>query len=281
MIDPHGLLIEHFSQEVQKCYTRNYGNTFSEIGEVLSWFSRTALHLISKSDSLYHDVEHTILVGSVAQQLLEGKHIMEGGISQQDWLCVMVAALCHDIGFSNRCLRLDTRERIATGIGDETVPVADFPTNASLMPFHVDRSKAFVRERFGSRVLFLLREGDIEQICDYIEMTRFPIPKESQPPETNGFGMLVRSADLIGQLSDPRYLQKIPALFYEFIEYGAHKEFGYTDPRDLARKYPKFFKETVHPLIRDSLEYLDLSPEGRQWVANLYANLARIESTTW
>ena len=108
-----------------------------------------------------------------------------------------------------------------------------------------------MRERFGSRVLFLLREGDIEQICDYIEMTRFPIPKESQPPETNGFGMLVRSADLIGQLSDPRYLQKIPALFYEFIEY------------------------------RDSLEYLDLSPEGRQWVANLYANLARIESTTW
>lgn len=31
---------------------------------------------------------------------------------------------------------------------------------------------------------------------------------------------LVQAADLIGQLSDPRYLKKISALFYEFQETG-------------------------------------------------------------
>ncbi len=281
MIDPHGVLIREFAQETQENYTRNYGGTFPEIGEVLGWFSRTALQLISQSDSLYHDVEHTIMAASVVQYLLEGKHILEGGVTQRDWLRVMVATLCHDVGFSDHCCALDSRDRVSTGIGDETVSISDFQTNASLMPYHVDRSKTFVRERFGSRALFAIDAEELDLICDYIDMTRFPVPEEAKYRQTKGYGALVRAADLIGQLSDPRYLQKIPALYYEFTEFGVNKALGYTDPRDLARKYPQFFKGTVYPLIRDSLEYLDLTPQGRQWVANLYSNLARVESESW
>lgn len=281
MIDPHGLLIEHFSAEVQNNYRRNYGGAQPEIGEVLAWLSRMALQLISKSDSLYHDVEHTILAASAAQHLLEGKHILEGGVSQRDWMCVVLAALCHDIGFANNCCTLDDADHVATGVPGQTAPRSEFATNASLMPFHVDRSKLFVRERFGKRLLFALDKEDVEAICSYIEMTRFPIPADAEHQQTKGLGALVRAADLIGQLSDPRYLQKIPALFYEFKEMGAVEEFGYTDPRDLTRKYPDFFRSVVYPQVKDSIPYLELTPDGRQWVANLYANLSRVESAGW
>jgi hypothetical protein len=281
MIDPHGVLIREFAKETQENYTRNYGGASPEIGEVLSWFSRTALQLISQSDSLYHDVEHTIMAASVAQYLLEGKHILEGGVTQRDWLRVMVATLCHDVGFSDHCCTLDNRDEVASGIGEATVSIAEFPTNASLMPYHVDRSKTFVRERFGGRVLFAMDAEELDLICDYIEMTRFPIPEGEKYQQTHGYGALVRAADLIGQLSDPRYLQKIPALYHEFTEFGVTQALGYTDPRDLAKKYPQFFKETVYPMIRDSLKYLDLTPQGRQWVANLYSNLCRVESESW
>lgn len=287
MIDPHGVLIDNFAGEVLAAYKKNYGDSDNlsndaNMGEVLSWLSRMALQLISRSDSLYHDVEHTILAVSVSHALLEGKHTMEGGVSPRDWMRVILATLCHDIGFAGSCCLNDDDHEVATGNSENPrVSRADFPTNASLMPFHVDRSQLFVRERFSKRLMFDMTDEDIEVICEYIEMTRFPVPQEPLYQQTKGFGALVRTADLIGQLSDPRYLQKIPALYYEFKEMGADENFGYKDPRDLTRKYPEFFRNVVYPLIKDSLPYLELTATGRQWVANLYANLMRVETTRW
>jgi hypothetical protein len=51
----------------------------------------------------------------------------------------------------------------------------------------------------------------------------------------------VRAADLIGQLADPHYLRKLPALFYEFLETGTAARLGYNTPGDLRDGYPAFF----------------------------------------
>ena len=37
-----------------------------------------ALESIANSDALYHDVEHTIMVTLVGQEMLKGKHLREG-----------------------------------------------------------------------------------------------------------------------------------------------------------------------------------------------------------
>ena len=55
--------------------------------------------------------------------------------------------------------------------------------------------------------------------------------------------MLVRAADLIGQLGDPHYLRKANALYYEFEEVGMNKQLGYTSPADLTDLYPQVLLE--------------------------------------
>lgn len=92
-----------------------------------------------------------------------------------------------------------------------------------------------------------------------------------------GYPMLVRAADLIGQLSDPRYLQKIPALFYEFEETGVNARLGYRHPGELRHSYPGFYWTSVHPYIKDALGYLGQTQQGQQMRASLYANVFMVE----
>ena len=88
---------------------------------------------------------------------------------------------------------------------------------------------------------------------------------------------LVRAADLIGQLADPRYLQKIPALFHEFAETGVNERLGYRDPGELRRQYPRFYWSEVYPYIQDSLRHLSLTQRGQQVRARLFANVFMVE----
>jgi hypothetical protein len=62
------------------------------------------------------------------------------------------------------------------------------------------------------------------RVANAIEFTRFP---PSANDSGNEEGMLVRAADLIGQLGDPHYLRKANALYYEFEEVGMNKQLGY------------------------------------------------------
>ena len=111
----------------------------------------------------------------------------------------------------------------------------------------------------------------------YIEPTRFPVPDQGDDTDTLGFPGLVRAADLIGQLSDPRYLKKIPALFWEFQETGVNQKLGYRHPGDLRANYPKFYWKGVYPYIQDALSYLSFTQSGKQVKANLYANVFVVE----
>ena len=82
---------------------------------------------------------------------------------------------------------------------------------------------------------------------------------------------------LIGQLGDPLYPRKLNALFHEFAEIGINEKLGYASAADVADKYPRFFWDKVEPYIRDAIGYLELTMEGRQWVAQLYSNVFAME----
>ena len=150
-------------------------------------------------------------------------------------------------------------------------------TDAALTPYHVDRSKTFVRERFGEQ---LIRDIDAELVASFSEMTRFPVPDNDLYQDTKGYAGLVRAADFIGQLGDPNYLRKIPALFYEFEELGANTKLGYKNPGDLRKSFAKFYWNVVSPYIRDALRYLRVTQEGKQWIANLHSHVFDIEHDT-
>jgi hypothetical protein len=156
-----------------------------------------------------------MMVTSVGQAILQGKHLCEGGVTPKDWLHFTIALLCHDIGYARGVCRADRNDMIATGIEDSVVMLSNSGTDAALTPYHIDRSKLFVRERFGRN---LLVEVNTDIITSYIEITRSPHPNTEFYKDTRGLPGLLRAADYIGQLGDPNYLRKIPALFYEFEE---------------------------------------------------------------
>lgn len=266
------LEIENFVQHLQEGYRRTYGGYKLDYGEIIGWAGSMALENIANSDALYHNVDHTILVTLVGQEILRGKHIREGGVSAEDWLHYSISLLCHDIGYVKGVCRADKPGLYATGTDTSPVSLAPGATDAALTPYHVDRGKLFVQERFGGHKLI-----DVELVKQCIEPTRFPVPAQEDTQDTGSLPGLVRAADLIGQLSDPRYLKKIPALYYEFAETGVAQKLGYHDPNDLRQNYPKFYWNGVYPYVSEALNYLALTQTGKQVKANLYANVFVVE----
>lgn len=272
MLSASELLTTAFAERLQASYAQSYGTHAPDYPQIAAWAGAMATECIATSDALYHDVEHTVLVTLVGLEVLRGKHIREGGVSPEDWLEFAISLACHDIGYVRGILQRDRGNVVATGIGDATVTLERGATDAALTPYHVDRGKCFVRERFGGHALI-----DAERVARNLELTRFPVPADDDHRDTAGYPGLVRAADLIGQLSDPRYLRKIPALFHEFAETGVKERLGYANPDDVRRRYPKFFWGTVHPFIEDALRDLALTHEGQQITANLHANVFVVE----
>lgn len=274
MVYLQGILIEHFVKEIKRAYQETYSLMEPQYGNILEWAGRLSLEIIANSDALYHDVEHTMMVTMVGQAILKGKHLTKGGIMPRDWLHFMLALLCHDIGYVKGVCRQDGHGVYATGENGETVEISDTGTDAALAPHHVSRSKLFVYERFGGRGL---TDVDASVVAGYIEMTRFPIPDDETHRRTDGFGALVRAADFIGQLGDPDYLRKIPALYYEFEETGENERIGYTSPGHMRQNFTQFYWNVVRPYIGEALNYLQVTQEGKQWVANLNSHVFQVE----
>ena len=274
MLNIQKILIEAFVKELSEYYLETFGMLEPENSHILSWFGRLALENISNSDLLYHNIDHTIMVTLVGQEILKGKHLSEGGVTSGDWLHFIIALLCHDIGYVRGICKNDIGDACATGINDETVEISRNGTDAALAPYHVDRGKLFIKERFGQTSFSNI---DTDRICNLIEMTRFPIPQDSFYQDTKSFGGLARASDLIGQLGDPQYLRKQPALYYEFSELGINAKLGYKNPGDLRKSYAGFYWDTIRPYIQNALHYLRITHEGKQWIANLHSHVFEVE----
>jgi len=272
MLNLTELQIDAFVSHLQSGYRRTYGGQEPEFPQIIGWAGAMALENIANSDALYHNVEHTIHVTLVGQEMLRGKQIREGRISARDWLHYVIALMCHDIGYVKGVCSADREDECATGEHSPPVKLPPGSTDASLSPYHVDRGKLFVKERFGGHPLI-----DVVQIQSSIEPTRFPVPADEDIRDTSGFPGLVRAADLVGQLGDPRYLRKIPALFYEFAETGVNERLSYKDPGDLRRNYPRFYWSSVYPYIKDGLRYLSLTQRGQEMRSSLFANVFLVE----
>lgn len=272
MFTPTSHTIEACVEQLQQTYTGVYGQLEPEYPKILGWAGGMALELLANSDALYHNVEHTVMVTMLGQEMLRGKHLREGGVTPNDWLHVILALLCHDIGYVRGLCRADRAGAYTTGVPGQWVTLPPGSTDAALTPYHVDRGQQFVRERFGRHTLI-----DAERLAAYIERTRFPVPSDADHQHTADEAGLVRAADLIGQLADPHYLRKLPALFAEFVETGVAACLGYATADDLRQGYATFYWQVVARYIQDGLRHLRVTQEGKQWLAHLYAHVFVVE----
>jgi hypothetical protein len=249
---------------------RRFSTTHADLTELVPSVARLALECIGNSDALYHNVEHTMLVTLVGYDILKGRALLTPTYPD-DFAHLIVACLLHDIGYVRGILKGDGADGYITDAKGSKTKLPRGSSDAALLYHHVDRSKLFVMDRI-SKIELL----DAERIARAIEFTRFPSPHEPDDKD-NEEGMLVRAADLIGQLGDPHYLRKANALYYEFEEVGMNKQLGYTSPADLTDLYPQFYWKSVSPHIQDAIRYLNVTSSGRQWIANLYSNVFRAE----
>jgi len=235
MLNPTSLLADALGRNLAETYRRIYGDREPQVASGLDEAARLVIERIASSDALYHDCEHTAMVTLCVQDILRGRRL-ERTITPSDWGHTIWAALHHDIGYVRGICAGDTADHFVIDAAGNTVTPPRGASDAYLMPYHVERGKIFVRERFAP-VAFI----DEERIAAAIELTRFPVPEDEDHAATDTDAGLVRAGDLIGQLGDPLYPRKLNALYHEFAETGVHEKLGYTSPADLVDHYPQFY----------------------------------------
>jgi hypothetical protein len=251
-----------------------FRSSHSDLTKLLPFAARLTLECIGNSDALYHNIEHTMLVTLVGHDILVGR-ALQRAITADDYANFILACLTHDIGYVRGIVQGDEDDAYVADLSGRRVQLPVGSSDAALAPYHVDRSKLFVIERLDA-----VEEVNAARIARAIEYTRFPYattPNDDSDDLNEEEGLLLRAADLIGQLGDPNYIRKSNALFHEFEEIGLNKTLGYATPADIVYKFPQFYWTNVAPQIQLAMSYLNVTSSGRQWIANLHSNVFRAE----
>ena len=271
MLNPISIMADQLGDYLSNLYLQYFSHRRPEIASYLGGAARLVLERIGNSTALYHNIEHTMMVTLAGQQIIRGR-LLSQSVTPDDWLHYTCALLVHDIGFVRDVCDGDRDGNVVINERGDVFTPPRGSSDAILAPHHIERGKIYARERFGRSQMI-----DEERIIQAIEITRFPVPDGPVYADTESEAALVRAADLIGQLADPFYHRKINALYCEMAETGAAKEHNYKSAADLADKYPDFFRSHVAPYIQTALGYLELTTEGKQWIANLDSNLFQVE----
>jgi len=230
---------------------RRFGSSGAPLTEIVCSIAQVSLGCIGKSDALYHNVEHTMLVTIAGHDILEGR-ALHSHVTAEEYAHFIIACLLHDIGFVRGILQGDGEDGYVIDSTGRKVTLPRGASDAALFRYHVDRSKLFAMQCITPITLI-----DERRIARGIEHTRFPIVVSPKENEVDDVIRLVRAADYVGQLGDPNYLTKANALYYEFEEADLNRQFEYNSPADVVSFFPRFFWNSVYPHIQTAIEYLN------------------------
>ncbi len=247
-----------------KDFRELFGSGNDDAAERLGALARSTVECLGRSDALYHNLEHTMLVTMAGRDILRGRMMCER-IAPTDYSHLIIACLLHDIGYVRGVLKSDRESEFVIDRSGQTITLPRGASDASLAPYHVERSILFVEERLGASPTI-----DAARVAEAIEFTRFPAPATRVSAAEHKEPRLVQAADLIGQLGDPLYPRKANALFHEFEEVGTNRQLGYSSPADLIEKFPGFYWNSVAMHLGEATTYLNMTARGRQWIANLH-----------
>lgn len=272
MFEPEAVLIDQVVEKLAEDFRSAYADPPPDLAEALDSIARHTLGKIATCDALYHNLHHSILVTLVGTEILKGKIATGEEVESRRWLDFVVSLLCHDIGYVRDLCRDDRDGLFASGREGGTFTLPLESTDAAMAPYHVDRSILFVEEQFSEHPFL-----DTEAIAANIDRTRFPVPEDPEYQHTEDDPGLLRAADLLGQVAEPRVARRYPALFYEFEETGVNRRLGFSSPNDLRRDFPHFYSKIVVPYCGKALRLLEATQDGQMWVSNLHFHLAANE----
>lgn len=225
------------------------------------------------SDTPYHDFGHTMHVLMCFARIMEGLRMakMEPAVSFRYFELGLAAVLLHDTGY------LKARsDREGTG--------------AKYMRTHVERSCQVAEA-------YLPTVGVTEKELEFVRRAILCTTTASSTPgfrfqfcmQVEGIvGRAVATADCLGQMSAPDYMEALPRLFKEMQEAD---DFHRVPPEqrmfktveDLVRGTPRFWRDVMQPRLENELmglyRYLVRPwPDGENYYVNtINATIARIE----
>jgi hypothetical protein len=268
MFRPSDIVIEAFIEHLQDEFWRTFpGGTPAHCHEIAK-AARVALGHIARSNALYHDLGHTILVTQIGQNLLQGRILRSRDVTSADWMHFIISTLCFATGFvRDICPGDDGKDTCVINAEGGTVTLPRGATDGWLWPYFTDRSKLFVTHHFQNNQVL-----DWRTLAENIEYSRFP-PLPDRNRETDSFPGLLRAAHLIGSIADPDFNIKTKSLLVELEESGMTALLGYADIAAFRSGFQDLFWLSMYPLISEGMKLLDLTGEGRELIAHLYAHL--------
>jgi hypothetical protein len=201
-------------------------------------------------DTLYHDIRHTLDMTLAMARLIDGHDrtcAAAERLGARRAVMGVLIALLHDAGY----LKRSSEAQVENGAMFTKVHVsrsADFI--ARYLPKLGFAAEAPVAARL---VHFTGYEMEVEDIC-------------VEDPRDRLVGCMVGTADLIGQMSDRMYLEKVREFLYaEFVWGGIAREtmpdgrevVRYTSPEDLIIKTPGFYEYVARTRIEKKLDGAD------------------------
>jgi hypothetical protein len=173
-------------------------------------------------DTQYHDLKHTTDTFLAIVRIIHGGAVTGHPLSEWNIALGLISALFHDTGYL-----------VADG---EEGPGARYT------PIHIRRSIDFMDDYFAARGF---SRGDFQFCRNILNCTGLDvaIDKIRFTSEQNEIlGKMLGTADLLGQMADRTYLEKLPFLYDEFKI--AHIK-GIGSELDFYRNTPKFFDMTM------------------------------------
>jgi hypothetical protein len=177
----------------------------------------------------YHDLRHTMLITLAMARLIHGALVEKNVLCEKDISLGLLSALTHDTGYIQTTLE-------TTGTG------------AQFTLIHIGRSIEFVRHCFSDDGDW---KGDLKRFADILSCTGLNTKISSihfASPETELLGKMLGTADLLGQMSDRFYLEKLRFLYREFREGGVQ---GFDSEVDLLEKTLGFYEDTKSRFVRE------------------------------
>ena len=271
MFRPTAIVIDAFVENVLETYDRLYPHPDPMHRQVLLQVARMSLSRIARSNAPYHDLDHTMVVTQVGQDIMRGKMVRDGLVDSLDWVHFVSSLLCFAIGFARNLCPGDDGETCIADEAGTTVVVPRTRSNGALWPYFTNRGKVFVRHYFRDHPLL-----DPERLAANIEYSRFP-PLPDRNLDTDSDPGLLRAAHIIGAVADPDFMLKMKPLFIELQEAGIAGQLGFNTTAEMTRGYGQLFWNVLHPLIGEGMDLLTFTAEGRVWLANLHAHVLRAE----
>jgi hypothetical protein len=183
----------------------------------------------------YHDLKHTTDCFLALARLIHGATVNGLELTSRYVSLGLIAALLHDTGYIQR-------DDEMTGTG------------AQFTIIHVERSIEFMRQYF---VAGGYAEEEFRFAANCLKCTGLTvnIGREVQflNRDNEVLGKMLGVADLLGQMADRTYLEKLPFLFQEFREAGVP---GFSSELELLEKTPGFW-EFIQQRFASELDNLD------------------------